>query len=224
MKKNEKIKVIIADDHEIYRDGLLNFLNRVSGIKVLAAAENGLELVSMVRQYTPDIVLTDLRMPGLDGISVIRLIAGLGQPIRQIAISTYDDRQLIGEALEAGAMGYLVKNADKKEIIKAIRMVYQGHFYHCITTSSRIIQTITDSRYNSLISAQNRLFEPREKDIIQMICRENSSKEIAKKMNLSERNVDGILRRIMEKMNVHSLEGLICYAIQNKLFNTLKIQ
>ena len=224
MKKSGKIKVIVADDHEIYRDGLLNFLNRVRGIEVLSAAENGHELVTMVRQYSPDIVLTDLRMPGLDGISAIRLIAGLGQPIGQIVISTYDDGQLIGEALEAGAMGYLVKNADKAEIVKAIRVVYRGHFYHCITTSSRIMQTITDSRFNPLIIAQNRLFEPREKDIIQMICMENSSKEIAKTMNLSERSVDGIRRRIMEKMNVHSLAGLTRYAIRNKLFDIRKFQ
>ncbi len=224
MKLNKKIKVIIADDHEIYRDGLVNLLNRASGIEIVATAENGQELVAMARKYTPDIVLTDLRMPGLDGISAIRLIAGLEQPIGQIVISTYDDAQLIGEAFEAGALGYIVKNADASEIMNAIKTVYQGQFYHCNTSSSRIMQTITDSRFNPMIIAQNRLFEPREKDIIQMICMENSSKEIAKTLNLSERSVDGIRRRIMKKMNVHSLAGLTRYAIRNKLFDIRKFQ
>ena len=119
MNNPAKIKVIIADDHDIYRDGLLMLLNRDANIEVIAEANNGEMLIEKCLALDPDIVLTDLRIPIKDGIEVIKALTSRSPKIPCIALSTFDSDQLIVNALEAGASGYIIKNSQKGEIIEA---------------------------------------------------------------------------------------------------------
>ncbi len=219
MKKNKKIKVIIADDHDLILDGLTLLLGKYPDIQLMDAAKDGKQLMELVKKHRPDVVVTDIRMPVVDGITVIRILSAEEEPIPVIVISTYDDENLIVEAMEAGARGYIIKNAQRGEIIEAIRVVYAGYDHYSPGTSRQLKVALAKSKFNPhKIAAQN-LFTAREKEIIRMICQEKESKEIAENLFMSQRTVEGVRTKIKEKMHVTSTIGLILYAVKNGLFN-----
>ena len=214
---NEKIKVIIADDHDLYRDGLRMLLHADNDIEVIAEASNGMELIQFANQLTPDVILTDLIMPGVDGVQAIKEIYRQGI-IRIVALSTFDSEHLIVEALEAGALGYILKNAQKGEIIEAIKTIYNFTPYYCKSTSSRLVKLISKSKFNPYTKLQLDLFSEKEKEIIRLICGEKSSEEIGKILFMSKRTVDGVRAKILSKMNVKTVAGVAIYAIKNSIF------
>jgi len=138
MKLTIPIKLVIADDHEIYRDGLKIMLRRQPDIEVIGEAANGRELIALIERTKPDIVLTDIVMPVMDGIDATRLLRQQYPSINIIALSMFDQDNLIIEMLESGAKGYLLKNADKAEIIDAIKSVYKDIPYYCRSTSVKL--------------------------------------------------------------------------------------
>lgn len=217
MNENEKIKVVIADDHDLYRDGLQSLLSKDPEIKVVAEACNGAQLIDMTAMHHPDVVITDLCMPGISGIEAIKEIHKNGLK-RIIVLSTFDNEQFIVEALEAGAIGYIIKNAQKGEIIEAIKTVDQFHPYYCQSTSLRLVKNISKSKFNPYSPITSNLFSEKEKEIIRLICREKSSEEIAQSLYMSKRTVDGIRGRILSKMNVKSIAGLVIYAVKNSIY------
>lgn len=212
------IKVVMADDHEIFRDGFRLILSKQPDIELLAEAKNGLELVEMVRKHQPSIVITDIKMPKMDGIEAARKISAEWPNIGIIGLSMFDEEDLIVEMLEAGAKGYLVKNADKEEVVEAIRTVYDQQPYYCRQTNTRLAQMIAKSRYNPFLAKKKAEFTDKEKEIIQLICQENTNKEIGEKLFLSIRTVEGYRLKILEKMEVKNSVGLVVYAIQHELF------
>ena len=222
MDKLPKIKVIIADDHDIYRDGLLMLLSRDAEIEVIAEANNGQSLIELCASLKPDIVLTDLRMPILDGIEAIKVLSSKSPKVPCIAISTFDSDQLIVNALEAGASGYIIKNSQKGEIIEAIKTVMNGQPYYCQSSSQRLVKLITNSHYNPYTNKSINTFTEKEMSIIKLICEEKSSKEIGEVLFMSSRTVEGIRAKILEKMNVKTAAGVAIYAIKNDLFNIEK--
>jgi DNA-binding NarL/FixJ family response regulator len=213
------IKVIIADDHDIYRDGLLMLLNKDEEIDVVAEANNGNELIKLVQKLHPDIVLTDLRMPIVDGVAAIKEINGFGKPIQCIALSTFSSETLIVEALEAGAMGYVIKNAQRGEILEAVKTVYRGSPYYCKSTSSRLVRMISKSEFNPYNSKNKESFSQKERSIIRLICEEKTSKEISDMLFMSNRTVEGYRSKILEKMKVKTPAGVAIYAIKNGLLS-----
>ena len=219
MNNLAKIKVIIADDHEIYRDGLFMLLSRDSDIEVIAEVNNGQSLLEMCSSLKPDIVLTDLRMPFKDGIEAITELSSQSPKIPCIALSTFDSDQLIVNALEAGASGYIIKNSQKGEIIEAIKTVMEGQPYYCQSSSQRLVKLIKNSHYNPYTNKSNNTFTDKELSIIKLICEENNSKEIGDVLFMSSRTVEGIRAKILEKMNVKTAAGVAIYAIKNNLFN-----
>ena len=136
--KKLTIKIIIADDHELFRDGLKLMLNSFEHIIICSEATNGKELVEQVNLHHPDVVITDINMPEMDGIEAARILSNQYSTMGIIALSMYDDDDLIIDMLEAGARGYLLKNAHKTEIITAIETVNLGNPYHCENTSKKI--------------------------------------------------------------------------------------
>lgn len=218
MSDTEKIKVIIADDHDVYRDGLKMLLDRNKDIELIGEAANGNKLIELVKILEPDVVLTDLMMPQVDGIEAIKQISKLGLGIKTIAISTFDSDYLIVEALEAGALGYINKNAQKGEIIEAIQTVYENHPYYCKTTSSLLIQRISKSKFDPFIKSNLNKFEEREKQIIKLICQEKTSEEIAKTLFLGVRTVESLRAKILKRINAKSATGIVVYAIRNGLY------
>ena len=213
------IKVIIADDHDLFRDGLKITLQRQPHIKLLDEASNGAELVRIVEEHLPDIILTDIKMPLLDGIEATKLITQKFPSIGIIALSMFDEEDLIVDMLEAGAKGYLVKNCNKEEIVDAIQTVYNGHPYYCRLTNEKLRSLIARSKFNPYIKKNKIEFNSRELEIINLICKELTNKEIGEKLFLSQRTVEGIRMKIQEKMNVQSTVGLVLYAIKNKLID-----
>ena len=215
---NQKIKVIIADDHDVYRDGLKVLLNSDPDIEVIAEARNGDELIEKASEHSPDVILTDLIMrPGKNGIDAIKELYEIGFR-RFIAISTFDSEQLIIEALQAGASGYIIKHAKRIEIVAAIKEVFAYKNYYCKFTSARLPQMIEELQLNASMKKKHDLFSENEKAIIRLICQEKTSEEIGAALFMSKRTVDGIRLRLKIKMNVKSTGGIILYAIRNGFF------
>ena len=213
----EKIRVIIADDHDLYRAGLQMLLANDNEIEVVAEASNGRELIQHASQYSSDVIVTDLIMPGIDGVQAIKEIHKTGFK-RIIALSTFDSEHLIVEALEAGAFGYILKNAQNGEIIEAIKTVYNYTPYYCKSTNSRLVRMISKSKFNPYTKESHDLFSDKEKEIIRLVCEEKSSEEIGKILFMSKRTVDGMRAKILVKMNVKTSAGVAIYAIKNSLY------
>jgi DNA-binding NarL/FixJ family response regulator len=213
------IKVIIADDHEIFRDGLRLMLQKQPHIHLVAEAEDGKELIAYTREYLPDVVLTDVKMPRLDGTAATKHIAEHYPHIGIIALTMFDEEDLIIDMLEAGAKGYLLKNADKDEIVTAIQSVYNQQPYYCKLTSHRLAQLVAKSKFNPYRQKQKPVFTDREKEIIGHICDGLTNKEIATHVFLSVRTVEGLRMKILEKMEVKNTAGIIIYAIKHDLYS-----
>lgn len=216
------IKIVIADDHEIFRDGLKLMLSKYPEIIILGEAENGRELVQLVTQLNPDVILTDIKMPLVDGIEATKKITASHPHIGIIGLSMFDEDELIIDMLEAGAKGYLLKNSDKHEIIEAIRTVYMHQPYYCRNTSHKLMQMIATSRFNPYNKKEKTTFSEREIEIIALICQECTNKQIGEKLFLSSRTVEGHRLKILEKMDVKNTVGLVVYAIKNNIYITGK--
>ena len=218
MKTYGNIKVAIADDHEIFRDGLRVMLQKQADINLVAEAADGKELIEQVKMQQPDIVISDVKMPRMDGAAATRHIAEHYPHIGIIALTMFDEEELIIDMLEAGAKGYLLKNADKHEIIEAIKSVYNQQPYYCRHTSNKLAQMVAKSKFNPHKQKQKPEFNDREQEIITDICNGLTSKQIAEKIFLSVRTVEGLRMKIMEKMDVKNTAGIIIYAIRHHLY------
>ncbi|OQP49864.1 DNA-binding response regulator [Niastella populi] len=218
MKTYGNIKVAIADDHEIFRDGLRAMLQKQPDILMVAEAANGKDLIEQVKLQQPDIVISDVKMPVMDGAAATRHLTEHYPHIGIIALTMFDEEDLIIDMLEAGARGYLLKNADKNEIVEAIKSVYQQQPYYCRHTSNKLAQMVAKSKFNPYKQKQKPEFYEREIDIIADICNGLTSKQIAEKIFLSVRTVEGLRLKIMEKMEVKNTAGIIIYAIKNNLY------
>jgi DNA-binding NarL/FixJ family response regulator len=216
MKTLTPIRIIIADDHEIFRDGLKLMLSKDPGISILAEAANGRELLTLVDEHKPDVVLTDIVMPVMDGIEAVKNLRESNPQTSIIALSMFDNESLIVDMLEAGAIGYLLKNADKDEILEAIRSVNMQRPYYCKSTSIKLARLISKSRFKGLDTKAE--FNDKEKEIIYFICQEFTNKEIGTKLFISKRTVDGYRSKIMDKMQVKSTAGIVVYAIKHNLY------
>lgn len=209
------INIIIADDHEIFRDGLKLMLGKYPEIKIAGEAQNGVELIQLVNEHEPDVILTDIKMPVMDGIDAVKKIIATNKDAAIICLSMFDEDDLVLDMIEAGARGYLLKNSDKAEILDAITTVYNGKYYYSKSTSQKMINLIAKSRVNANSKQTKPEFSEREIEIIQLICNERSNKEIGDELFLSSRTVEGYRQRIMEKMDVKNSVGLVVYALKN---------
>ncbi len=212
------IRIVMADDHEIFRDGFKLMISRQDDIELLGDAADGKELVELVRTFQPDVVITDVKMPKMDGIEATKILLQDYPGIGVIGLSMFDEEDLIIDMLEAGARGYLLKNADKHEVAEAIRTVYQDEPYYCKHTSARLAQMIAKSKFNPYKKSKKVEFSDRELEIIRLICQELTNKEIADRLFLSIRTVEGYRLKIQEKMNVKNSIGLVIYAIRNNVY------
>jgi two-component system, NarL family, response regulator NreC len=210
------ISIVIADDHEIFRDGLALMLSRQPHIQLIGEAEDGHELLQLVRQHQPNLVMTDIKMPRMDGIEAVKYMAIHHPEVKIIAFSMFEEENLIVEMLEAGAKGYLLKNADKQEILEAIEQVMNDNNFYCKHTSARLASMIVKSKFSPRKSDIIQ-FSEREINIIRLICQQNTAQEIGNKMFLSKRTVEGYRTRILEKIGAKNTAGVVIYALRNNL-------
>jgi DNA-binding NarL/FixJ family response regulator len=213
------IRLVIADDHEIFRDGLALMLSKQETVVLTGQAANGEELVQLVGDTQPDIVLTDIKMPRLDGIAASRILLRRYPDLKIIALSMYEEEGLIVDMLEAGAKGYLLKNADKKEILEAILTVYEGNIFYCKHTTAQLASLIVKSKFDAQRRSQEALFTEREREIIRLICRQHTAQEIGDLLFISKRTVEGYRTRILEKMEVKNTAGVVIFALKHHLIS-----
>jgi len=218
MKGEGVITLVIADDHEIFRQGLKLVLRNNSRIKVVGEAANGKELIDVATRLKPDVVLTDLIMPEINGIEATKEILFILPETKVIALSVFDEESLVVQILEAGGLGYLLKNAGKREIMEAIESVYNGDPYYCEAVSAALIKSISASNFNPYTSKPAASFTSKELEVIRFICEQHTSKEIGENLFVSTRTVEWYRKIIMEKMRVKGTAGIVIYAIKNNIF------
>jgi DNA-binding NarL/FixJ family response regulator len=213
------IQIVMADDHEIFRDGFAILFRRVPDIVLVGSAADGRSLMQLVEVKKPDVVLVDIEMPEMDGIEVTKLIRERFPQIGVIALSSYDNDVLVIDTIKAGAQGYLLKNASKREILEAIRAVHQQENYYSPHIAQRLTRFIATSRFDphNPLASEIR-FSEREQEIMRLICSELSNRDISEKLFLSIRTIEGYRLRIMEKAGVRTVAGLVVFAIRRGIF------
>ena len=211
------IRLVIADDHEIFRDGLALMLSRQKNMTLAGQASDGAQLLTLARETQPDVVLADIKMPHMDGIEATKALLKEFPDLKIIALSMFSEENLIVEMLEAGAKGYLLKNADKQEILDAIASVMQNQEYYCRDTSVTLASMIVKSSFSRKKEVVE--FSDRELEIIKLICKQFTAQEMGESLFLSRRTVEGYRTRILEKMNVKNTAGVVIYALKNKLIS-----
>lgn len=217
MKRNSQlIKIIIADDHPLCLSGFKSMID-IPEFKLIAEAKNGEELVQLSINLQPDIIMTDIKMPRLDGIEATRQIIKELPNTGIIALSMIDEYNLITEMLDAGAKGYLLKSVSQDEIIAAVHAVYKGEIYYCKDTTAHMVKMLAKSDYKAFKENAQRQFSEMEIEIIKLICQGHSNKEIARDLNLKKRKVEWHREQIMQKLNVKNTAGITIFAIKNTL-------
>ena len=206
-----KMSVFLADDHAVVRDGLRYLLEAQPDIRVVGSAADGRDAVRQVKQLRPDVVIMDIAMPQLNGLEAAEQIRKASPSTQVIILSMYATTEHIYRALQAGARGYLLKESAGIEIVKAVREVYTGRRY----LSDKVEETMTKDyllAHKTLSPLES--LSPREREILQLIVEGKSSTEIAKIVYLSAKTVETYRSRMMQKLGVQDLQGLIKFAIQ----------
>jgi DNA-binding NarL/FixJ family response regulator len=204
-------RVLLADDHQIVREGLCAMLEKQRNITVVGTARNGREALQLAKKLKPDVVIMDISMPDLNGIEATRLmLAEIGR-VRIIALSMHSDRRLVAEMLRAGASGFLLKECAFHELTTAIESVANGQTY----LSPKVTGVVVDDfvRTTPPTEAMTRLTE-RERQVLQLIAEGRTTKQIAEKIGISPKTVDTHRQQIMRKLDLHSVAELTKYAVR----------
>ncbi|TDH21287.1 response regulator transcription factor [Segetibacter sp. 3557_3] len=223
MKQNRVTRLVIADDHKIFRDGLKLLFKREKNYQLVGEASDGEELIDLVRSTQPDLVMTDIVMPKMDGVTAVRTILSQYPDTAIIAMSMFEEESMVVDMLQAGALGYLLKDADKEQIIEAINSAMNHRPYYCDRIMTKVIKLMSDKKFEQQKEAEAVAFKDNELNIIRLICEEKTSKEIANLLFMSPRTVEWYRIRIMEKINVKSTTGIVIYAIRNNLVSAFAI-
>jgi DNA-binding NarL/FixJ family response regulator len=211
------IKVIIADDHPLVLEGLAGLLQTYDDIEVVAEAKNGREVISLTTTLNPDVILTDIEMPEMDGFELIKqLAAGPYRHVPVIACSYIDSVRSIEEIMLTGAKGYILKAAARGDIVKAIRTVMEGNTFYCSHTVPKMDAYLKQKKQHNGY-AQPKELTDKETEIVCCTCEEMTNKEIAIKMNLSPRTIEDYKEKIYRKTNTANAIGIVKYAIGRHL-------
>jgi len=210
------IKVILADDHNILRAGLKSLLETASNIEVVGEADNGRDTVALVRQLEPDIVVMDVAMPDMNGVDATRKIAQLAPGVRVLALSGHSDGVYVKGMLEAGAKGYLLKDAATTELITALNTIAKGRVYVSPSVTDTLVGDYLQ-RLKGEIGPDSEALSLREREVLQLVAEGKSSAQIATSLHLSERTIETHRKRIMDKLGMRSIAELTKYAIREGL-------
>ncbi|PSK92154.1 response regulator transcription factor [Taibaiella chishuiensis] len=209
------IQYIIADDHKIFRQGLKMTLADDHKIKCTGEAANGTELLRLLEQAQPEVILLDLKMPEMDGLEVLKEIRTRYEDLKVIVLTMFDDEHFILHMMEAGANGYLLKNAEPAEIKNAIHAaVENGYYFNDLVNTVMLRKIVQQNRREPRFREEIKLNE-KETEILKLICQEHTAAEIGKMVFLSPRTVEGIRSVLLEKIGVRNTAGLVMYAVKN---------
>ncbi|MBL7165643.1 MAG: response regulator transcription factor [Dehalococcoidales bacterium] len=207
----ESMKVLIADDHPVVREGLSAMLKKQPDIEVVGEAENGRECVEKTRKLRPDIVLMDLRMPEMDGVEAMRQIAATNPEVRFIVLTTYDNDEYIFKGIEAGARAYLLKDSPREELFKAIRAVHRGESLIQPAVAGKVLDRFAE--LSRQVQAPEALSD-REVEVIKLMAEGAANKEIAVSLHISESTVKTHIQTIFQKLGVSERTGAVTQAIR----------
>jgi DNA-binding NarL/FixJ family response regulator len=209
------IKLIIADDHQLVVDGLQSILNQLAGFKVITTVSNGKELLKTLEIIEPDIILLDIDMPVLNGIETLKEIKKRYPHIKTIILTMHEEKSLVKKMSDLGANGFIFKNVDKEELIKALENVNKGIPYFSVSLRNEAINNDLVDDAGLSHDYKKGLLTEREIEIIKLIVEGLSNKEIADKLFISPRTVDTHRTNLMKKLEVNNVAGLVRYAIRN---------
>jgi DNA-binding NarL/FixJ family response regulator len=210
MPEEKNIRVVLADDHTLVREGIRALLEKVPSVKVVAEAADGREALALVRTHVPDIVVMDVAMAGGGGLEATDRILKEYPGVRVIILSMYSNEEYVLQALQLGASGYLLKNAASAELNLAIAAVARGDTF----LSPAISRCVVDDRLRRSDLEKPSGLTPRQREILQMIVEGKSTKEIAFLLNLSIKTVDAHRAQMMERIGIHDVPGLVRYAMR----------
>jgi two-component system response regulator NreC len=216
-----KIRILLADDHTLFRQGMKTLLVTETDMEVVGEAPNGADAMEKAAQLRPDVVLMDIGMPGPSSFEATRQIKRNRPETKVLFLTMYDDEDYLVEGMEVGANGYVLKDSPASQLVSAVRDVHRGGSY----LSPRMLSQLVDD-FRSRIKSANRLprfatLTPREKEVLKMLAEGNTVKEVACQLNLSVKTVEAHKFNLMRKLDIHNKAQLVQYAIQKKI---IKIQ
>ncbi|MBM4137752.1 MAG: response regulator transcription factor [Nitrospira sp.] len=210
------IRIILADDHKIVREGLRVLIEKQQDMEVIAEAGDGRTTVQLVKKLTPDIVIMDVAMPDMNGIEATRQIVAMATGVKVIALSMHSDRRFVAEMLKAGASGYLLKDCAFEELINAVRSVVKDRTYLSPDIADIILKDYTHLLSKEELSVFS-ILSVREREVLQLLSEGKATREIASLLNISVKTVETYRQQIMDKLDIRSIAELTKYAIREGL-------
>lgn len=209
------LNVIIADDHVLFRAGVKTALSLKKDIRIIGEADNGQQLLHLLRHLQPDVILLDIQMPVMDGITTLPEIKKLYPNIKIIMLTMHNDHSMISRLMELGANAYLTKNSDPEVIYEAIKTCYANEYYFNDLTNKALLDGLRTRRSAEVSGPAEVKLSEKEKQILKLMCDEKSTKEIADIVDLSPRTVEAIRDKLKTKTGVKSMAGLVMFAIKS---------
>lgn len=216
MKHNDPgrvIKVAIADDHTLFRAGVRTALSVKNDVELIAEADNGMQLMNLLRHIEPDVILLDIQMPIMDGIQTLPEIKKIRPEAKVIILSMYNDHSMISKLMEIGANSYLTKNSDSETIYQAIITCFEQEFFFNELTNKALLTGLR-SRRTETIGVQDAELSEKEIRVLKLMCEEKTTKEIADIVDISPRTVEAIRDKLKSKTGAKSMAGLVMYAVK----------
>ena len=211
-----KVRILLADDHRIMREGLKALLEKHSSMEVIAEAENGIQTLEIARREKPDVIIMDIAMPDINGIETTRQLKSEMTDIKIVALSMHSDRRFVTEILKAGASAYVLKQSAFEDLEKAIKTVMMNRTF----LSADILETVVGDYVSQLSKSEYEAYRQlsnRERQVLQLIAEGNSTKEIAYKLHVSVKTIESHRQNIMAKLSIHNLAGLTKFAVREGL-------
>lgn len=208
------IRIVLADDHNVLRAGLKALLQRQRDFEVVGEASDGRELLQLVEELAPDVVITDIGMPRLNGTEATSQIAAKHPQTRVIVLSMHSDEGYVLRALKAGARGYLVKESAEADLMTAVRTVHAGRAFFSPSVSALLVEDYVRQMRDRGVEDSYELLSPREREVLQLIAEGQSNKDIAQSLSLSVYTVETHRGSILKKLNLHSVPDLILYTVR----------
>lgn len=213
----KKSRIVIAEDHQILRDGLKAILNASDDLKVVGEAEDGLQAIRRIQELTPDLALLDLSMPRMDGLSVIKEIKSRNPETKIVALTMHKDEEYVLEAFRSGANGYCIKTTGHDELIVAIRSVLSGKTYVSPEISDKVLEGYLETKKRFKEKTSWDTLTQREREVLKLVGEGYRNKEIADYLCISVKTVEKHRANIMQKLDLHSASALTAYAIERGL-------
>jgi DNA-binding NarL/FixJ family response regulator len=211
---DEIIRVAIADDHMLFRAGVKTALSMKKDIRMVAEADNGMQLLNLLKHITPDVILLDIQMPIMDGITTLPEIKKLYPEIKVVMLTMHNDHSMISKLMELGANAYLTKNSDSEVIYEAVKTVYEQEYFFNQLTNKALIDGLRLKRQAETVTPTEAKLTDKEVTILKLMCEEKSTKEIADIVDLSPRTVEAIRDKLKTKTGAKSMAGLVMYAVK----------